>query len=130
MTLPPGRARLATKPAPTGSPVFAITIGMVAVAFFAANAAVPRCHNQINLETNQVRRKLRQALRLLLGKSVLDGDILSLNPPKLAQLLPERAPRGPPYRKQCLDRGNLCGRFFPAAARRRTSKAQRAWRKG
>jgi hypothetical protein len=27
---------------------------------------------------------------LLLGKSVLDGDILSLNPSKLAQLLPER----------------------------------------
>jgi hypothetical protein len=26
----------------------------------------------------------------LLGKSVLDGDILSLNPSKLAQLLPER----------------------------------------
>ena len=27
---------------------------------------------------------------LLLGKPVLDGDILSLNPAKLAQLLPER----------------------------------------
>ena len=26
----------------------------------------------------------------MLGKSVLDGDILSLNPAKLAQLLPER----------------------------------------
>jgi hypothetical protein len=29
----------------------------------------------------------------LLGKSVLDGDILSLNPAKLAQLLPERLRR-------------------------------------
>ena len=38
MTLPPGRARLATKPAPTGSPAFVITMGMVVVAFFAANA--------------------------------------------------------------------------------------------
>ena len=27
---------------------------------------------------------------LLLGKPILDGDILSLNPSKLAQLLPER----------------------------------------
>ena len=27
---------------------------------------------------------------LLLGKPVLDGDIFSLNPSKLAQLLPER----------------------------------------
>ena len=36
--LPPGRARLATRPAPTGSPEFAITMGTVVVAFFAANA--------------------------------------------------------------------------------------------
>ena len=61
------------------------------VAFFAANAVgPPDDHDQINLKTNQVRRKLRQALRLLLGKPVLDGDILSLDPSKLAQLLPER----------------------------------------
>jgi hypothetical protein len=39
---------------------------------------------------NQVRGKLRQAFILLLGKSVLDGDILSLDPSKLAYLLPER----------------------------------------
>ena len=66
-------------------------MGMVVVAFFAANAAgVPCDHDQINLKTNQVRRKLRQALILLLGKPVLDGDILSLDPSKLAQLLPER----------------------------------------
>ena len=66
-------------------------MGMVVVALFAANAgAVPVDHDQINLKTNQLRRKLRQALNLLLGKSVLDGDILSLNPSKLGQLLPER----------------------------------------
>ena len=89
--MPPGRARLATKPAPTGSPTLAITMGMVVVALFAANADWRPCdHDQINLKTNQVRRKLRQALMLLLGKPVLDGDILSLNPSKLAQLLPER----------------------------------------
>ena len=91
VTLPPGRARLATKPAPTGSPTFVITMGMVVVALLAANAAGRPCdHDQINLKTNQVRRKLRQALRLSLRKSVLDGDILSLNPSKLAQLLQER----------------------------------------
>src|SRR5262249_34918465 len=39
---------------------------------------------------NQVRRKIRYALRLLLGKPVLDGNILFLNPSKLAQLLSER----------------------------------------
>jgi len=39
--LPPGRARLATKPAPTGSTDVAITMGMVVVAFFAANGVRP-----------------------------------------------------------------------------------------
>ena len=38
VTLPPGRARLATKPSPTGSPAFVITMGIEVVAFFAANA--------------------------------------------------------------------------------------------
>ena len=38
VTLPPGRARLATKPTPTGSPALVITMGMVVVAFLAANA--------------------------------------------------------------------------------------------
>ena len=41
VTLPPGRARLATRPSPTGSAAFVITMGMVVVAFFAANAAGP-----------------------------------------------------------------------------------------
>src|SRR4030095_15319440 len=38
VTLPPGLARLATKPRPTGSGALAITTGMVVVAFIAANA--------------------------------------------------------------------------------------------
>jgi hypothetical protein len=36
VTLPPGRARLATRPVPTGSDTAANTIGMTAVACFAA----------------------------------------------------------------------------------------------
>ena len=60
MTLPPGRARLATKPSPTGSGNVVITMGMVAVALLAASAgAIPCGHDQINLETDQLRRKLR-----------------------------------------------------------------------
>src|SRR5262249_46207750 len=39
VTLAPGRARLATSPAPTGSPTLTITIGIVLVAFLAANDA-------------------------------------------------------------------------------------------
>src|SRR5207247_20370 len=37
ISLPPGRAKLATKPSPTGSGKPVITIGMVVVAFLAAN---------------------------------------------------------------------------------------------
>jgi hypothetical protein len=37
--LPPGRAKLATKPVPTGSPTPVKTIGIVEVALFAACAA-------------------------------------------------------------------------------------------
>jgi DNA-dependent RNA polymerase len=39
VTFPPGWARLATSPAPSGSMACGITMGMVAVAFLAANAA-------------------------------------------------------------------------------------------
>ena len=36
MTFPPGRARLATSPLPTGSPTLTMTIGIVPVACLAA----------------------------------------------------------------------------------------------
>ena len=39
VTLPPGRARLATRPVPTGSAALVMTMGMARVAFFAACAA-------------------------------------------------------------------------------------------
>ena len=39
MTFPPGRARLATSPVPTGSAVTPKTMGMVLVTFLAATVA-------------------------------------------------------------------------------------------
>ena len=39
--------------------------------------------------TNQLRRRLRYALSLLLGKPILDSEIFSLPPSKLAHLLPK-----------------------------------------
>ena len=41
MTLPPGRARLATRPLPTGSGAIAKTMGMTAVACFNVGTASP-----------------------------------------------------------------------------------------
>jgi len=59
-------------------------MGIVVVALLAANAgAVPETTIRSTLQTNQVRRKLRQTLIFLLGKSVLDVDILPFDPAKL-----------------------------------------------
>ena len=55
------------------------------VAFLAAkDGGTTGDQNEINLKTNQLRRKLRWTVKLLLGKPVLDGNIFSLNPSKLA----------------------------------------------
>ena len=55
--LPPGRARLATKPAPTGSPMAAMTMGIVAVAALAATRRwrADRDDDHVDLQPNQLR---------------------------------------------------------------------------
>ena len=65
VTLPPGRARLATRPVPTGSPATANTIGMADVACFAATTfAVPAVTmtstlSRTNSAANSAKRSLR-----------------------------------------------------------------------
>ena len=90
VTLPPGRARLSTRPASTGSaPWPDITMGIVLVAFLAAWIAGPLLyHDDIDLETHQLGRKLREPIALSLRISVLDGDVLSFYVAKLAQSHP------------------------------------------
>ena len=48
VTLPPGRPRLATSPAPTGSPTVVNTIGIVMVAAFAQHVRLPRTNSMAN----------------------------------------------------------------------------------
>ena len=61
------------------------------VAFFAANAGgVPEATIRSTLRRTRSAASSGRRSGLLLGKPVLDGDIFSLNPSKLAQLLPER----------------------------------------
>src|SRR5262247_1075912 len=84
--LPPGRARLAIRPAATGSPEFVITMGMVVVALLAANdPSSPEATIRSTLRRTSSAASSGRLI-LLLGKSVLDADILSANPSKLAQL--------------------------------------------
>ena len=127
VTLPPGRARLATKPAPTGSPAFAITMGMVVVALLAANAgAVP---------VTTIRSTLRRTKSA--ASSGWRSDFCSANRYSMMRFFPSihpslsalagTPPRGPRYQKQCFYPGNRCGGFSLAAARgRRGQKSERA----
>ena len=65
VTLPPGRARLATRPVPTGSAAIAKTIGMTDVACFAAmTAAVPAVTMTSTLSrTNSAAISAKRSLR-------------------------------------------------------------------
>ena len=87
VTLPPGRARLATRPVPTGSPAVPKTIGMTDVACFdAMTAAVPAVTMTSTLSwTTQPR--FRQDARLSLCPAVLDCDRATFDPIVLAHAL-------------------------------------------
>ena len=62
---PPGRARLGTSPVPTGSPLNAMTIGIVLVSFLAARTAGPPVATIMSTlrRTNSVARLERSSTR-------------------------------------------------------------------
>ncbi len=86
---PPGRARLATSPFSTAFAATAMTIGIVLVASLAAWVTPGRRHNEINLEANQLLGHNGIAVPLTCCPPVLDGDVLALDPAKIAQGLQE-----------------------------------------
>ena len=92
--LPPGRAKLATNPLPTGSLSWAITIGIVEVASLSGRVTAARRDDDVHLETHQLGSELGQPIDLSVCRAPLDDDVLTLDIPKLAQTLAE-----------CLDAG-------------------------
>src|SRR5262249_25709779 len=86
VTLPPGRAKLATKPVPTGSLSTAKTIGMTDVARFAAGCDSPS-DNDIDLESDELRRHLGEALATPLRPPIFDRHIATIDPTEIAQPL-------------------------------------------
>jgi hypothetical protein len=70
VALPPGRARLANKPAPTGSEAMAKTIGIVCDAFFAAIAAAMLLRDNVSHEVGQ-------SISSSLGVTKLKDDVFS-----------------------------------------------------
>ena len=72
-------------------------MGIVLVAFLVARTDLSPCyHDDINLETHQLGRKLRGPIDLPLRISVLDGDVLPFDVAKLVQSAPN-----------CLETGGL-----------------------
>jgi hypothetical protein len=89
--LPPGRARLATRPRLTGSSATMNTIGIVAVAFFSREYAIARRGNNCNPAADEVVGQFGQAIYLVLSKAVADPHILALDIARLLQALMKRA---------------------------------------
>jgi len=84
--LAPGRARLATRPLPTGSPTTAKTAGITREAFLTATAvAVAPGDDHVDLERHKLGRQLGEARRLAIRPPILDRGCASFNPTELAQ---------------------------------------------
>ena len=89
--LPPGRAKLSTRPSATGSPPPKKTIGIVRVALLAARASFDPGRDQyVNLETDQLIRQGREPIELIISASVLESYVLTLNIANFTELSPER----------------------------------------
>ena len=95
------------------------------VAFLAARISrVPSCyHDDINLETHQLGRKLREPIELPLRISVLDGDVLSFYVAKLAQSQPNCLGTGGLTSWIARDRYPIRGTFFGCCASAITPRA-------
>src|SRR5262245_42830480 len=82
--LPPGRARLATRPAPTGSPDSARTIGIDRCRLFCLGGRGSRRDDDINLKPDKLGGDFGIALAVSLRPAILDLDGATLDPAKFA----------------------------------------------
>ena len=91
VALPPGRARLSTKPAPTGSGTITNTIGTVRVACSnGATVAVPAGQDDVRRERDQFRRVSANAVGIARRPAGVDLHIAADGPAQLLQPLQER----------------------------------------
>ena len=133
VTLPPGRARLSTRPASTGSaPAHHNDRNRLGRIHGRPDQRVPSCyHDDIDLETHQLGRKLREPIELPLSISVLDGDVLSFYVTKLAQSQPNCLGTGGSLAESADDRYPIRGIFFGccASADEQSAKSKMLMRK-
>ncbi len=81
---PPGRARFETTPFPTGSPLNAMTIGMVLVARFAAHDAGPKAMITSTLLATSSATSSGKRVESSVGPTICYAEILSFDAAKLA----------------------------------------------
>jgi hypothetical protein len=83
--LPPGRARLATRPLPTGSATDVITTGMTDVACCAARAPRgSRRDDDIDFDPDEFDRDLSDPVVATFRPPVLNRDVAALGPAEFA----------------------------------------------
>lgn len=90
MTLPPGRAKLAISPLPTGSPAATITIGIVVVArLVASGASVPGATITSACGVDQLCGNLGQPIEPVIRVPALEYEVLAFNQSELAKVIAE-----------------------------------------
>jgi hypothetical protein len=90
VALPPGLARLATRPSLIGLSPIPKTIGIVAVAALAATAADAESATIMATRPDQISHQRRQAIVLALHIMVFDRHVLALDVTGFAKPLAER----------------------------------------
>ena len=68
----------------------------------------PERYDEVHLEPDQLGRQVGQPVDPILRISIVDDNILALNPPELAQPLPERVEQGWP-----IGRGRQAKKSYP-----------------
>ena len=97
VVLPPGRAKLSTKPAPTGSVTIANTIGTVRVACcIGPTVGPPAAKMTSGRERDQFRRVFANAFGIARGPAGVDPHVAANGPAQLLQSLHERRERACP----------------------------------
>ena len=89
VALPPGLARLSTRPAPTGSAANGNTIGTVRVAWSIATKEVPGGQNDIWRQRDQFRCIFGIVFGLGSGKTIINPHIAAVGPAQLLQFFDE-----------------------------------------
>ena len=89
VTFPPGRARLATNPVPSGSADNANTIGMVVVTCLALSAPAEIRKNDVDLKPDELGRDVGIAFGMALSPAIFDSDCFALDPTEFMKPLDE-----------------------------------------